>query len=209
MLTELSPAFSSRERERKREMVCSLRWCFNSMIYTRERPRCFTMVRSLSSAFLSKNSDPTKIILFSIPSHHIITDSVGAFQILPPPASSRRTNTGPLANRNDDDTNLWNGIASLWNEIIEVSTYGPSERKMRKARRERQPFLDEMDQEPNHETHITYATQENVDLEDDQACKYAFAAVKLCETSFSRNGACLLTLTSNALGEICIVLFYP
>merc|ERR1719343_1453977 len=126
------------------------------MIYTRERPRCF---RSLSSAFISKNSDPTKIVLFSILSHHIITGSVGAFQILPPPASSRRIKAGPLANRNDDDTNLWNGIASLWNEIIEVSTYGPSERKMLKARRERQQLLDEMDQEPNRETPVTSATQ--------------------------------------------------
>lgn len=34
------------------------------------------------------------------------------------------------------DTNLWKSIGNLWDEIIEMSTYGPSERRILKARRE-------------------------------------------------------------------------
>lgn len=43
---------------------------------------------------------------------------------------------GPLFAAKDEKPSLWQGVASLWDEIIEVSTYGPSERKILKARRE-------------------------------------------------------------------------
>jgi len=42
------------------------------------------------------------------------------------------------ADNNNKKNNIWNGISSLWDEIIEMSTYGPSERKMLKVQRERQ-----------------------------------------------------------------------
>jgi len=50
----------------------------------------------------------------------------------------------PLKSKADDqegEGNLWKGISNLWEEIIEVSTYGPSERKMLKAQRERKRKL--------------------------------------------------------------------
>lgn len=52
----------------------------------------------------------------------------------------RCTSSIPLkakANKKEGEGNLWKGISNLWDEIIEVSTYGPSERKMLKAQRER------------------------------------------------------------------------
>ena len=34
------------------------------------------------------------------------------------------------------ENNFWQGVVNLWDEVIEVSTYGPSERKMMKAKRD-------------------------------------------------------------------------
>ena len=40
--------------------------------------------------------------------------------------------------------NIFSSLKTLWDEIIEVSTYGPSERKMLKAQRERQKQLEDL-----------------------------------------------------------------
>lgn len=34
------------------------------------------------------------------------------------------------------EKNFWNGVVNLWDEVLEMSTYGPSERRILKARRE-------------------------------------------------------------------------
>ena len=47
-------------------------------------------------------------------------------------------NNNNKGNEDDNNNNIWTGISSLWDEIIEMSTYGPSERKMLKVQRERQ-----------------------------------------------------------------------
>ena len=70
-----------------------------------------------------------------------------------------------------DDKSLWNGIVNLWDEIIEVSTYGPSERKMLKAQRERQKKLADMDLDLDR-------GDTNIDLGDDRAWMEAFTAAK-------------------------------
>ena len=72
-----------------------------------------------------------------------------------------------------DDKSLWNGIVNLWDEIIEVSTYGPSERKMLKAQRERQKKLADMDMDLDMDRGDT-----NIDLGDDRAWMEAFTAAK-------------------------------
>jgi hypothetical protein len=41
-----------------------------------------------------------------------------------------------FAENKNEKNNFWQGVVGLWDEIIEVSTYGPSERKLLKARRE-------------------------------------------------------------------------
>lgn len=70
-----------------------------------------------------------------------------------------------------DDKSLWNGIVNLWDEIIEVSTYGPSERKMLKAQRERKKKLADMDLDLDR-------GDTNIDLGDDRAWMEAFTAAK-------------------------------
>jgi len=77
------------------------------------------------------------------------------------------------SNKNDNNekkkvTNFWNGIASLWDEIIEVSTYGPSERKMLKAQREKREMLKDI--ENNNE--------ESFESQGDQEWLDAFTAAK-------------------------------
>lgn len=41
-----------------------------------------------------------------------------------------------LFNNGNERKGIWNGVQSLWEEVIEMSTYGPSERKMLKVRRQ-------------------------------------------------------------------------
>eukprot|EP00581_Thalassiosira_minuscula_P011746 CAMPEP_0183718886 /NCGR_PEP_ID=MMETSP0737-20130205/12025_1 /TAXON_ID=385413 /ORGANISM="Thalassiosira miniscula, Strain CCMP1093" /LENGTH=259 /DNA_ID=CAMNT_0025948529 /DNA_START=54 /DNA_END=833 /DNA_ORIENTATION=- len=98
-----------------------------------------------------------------------------------------------LSNKNDN--NLWGGIVGLWDEVIEMSTYGPSERKMLKAQRERQKELSEkMNGEKKSETSIvgndvaSGALEFNVDDDDDQAWMEAFSAAKTKSDDSEDNG---------------------
>jgi hypothetical protein len=73
---------------------------------------------------------------------------------------------------------LWDGISSLWEEIIEVSTYGPSERKLLKKQRERQQemqqdFSKQLDGNSSDEDAIL-----ELGINDDKAWQEAFAAAK-------------------------------
>ena len=78
--------------------------------------------------------------------------------------------------------NVLSGIAGLWEEIIEMSTYGPSERKMLKAQREKQKILsNEMGSgESNIRTESMGESSEfdNNDNDADSAWMKAFAAAK-------------------------------
>ncbi|EJK68256.1 hypothetical protein THAOC_10583, partial [Thalassiosira oceanica] len=42
-----------------------------------------------------------------------------------------------LAKEGVDDGGIWSGVTSLWEEIIEMSTYGPGERAMLKLKRKK------------------------------------------------------------------------
>lgn len=77
-------------------------------------------------------------------------------------------------NNNDGDgkRGLWDGIVSLWDEIIEVSTYGPSERRALKARRERERRS---------------LVKEDEDDDDDESWTRAFAAAASKATTKRRD----------------------
>jgi len=80
-------------------------------------------------------------------------------------------------NSNDGNNNnkLWDGIVGLWDEIIEMSTYGPSERKMLKVQRERQ--LDDMNLlNPGEQQAGSVDNDKNMD--DDRAWMDAFSSAK-------------------------------
>ena len=83
-------------------------------------------------------------------------------------------------NDNNNDENkksIWNGIRNLWDEIIEVSTYGPSERKILKAQREQQQKLSLLSLEEKKQTnHLK--SQNTDDNDDDQAWIEAFTAAR-------------------------------
>ena len=94
---------------------------------------------------------------------------------------------------NEDTKNIWQGITQLWDEIIEVSTYGPSERKMLKAQRERKRQLLEQPQQRNNQrtTDESISSRsrngneysegiwnENIDNEHDEAWLNAFQSAK-------------------------------
>ncbi len=77
-----------------------------------------------------------------------------------------------FAKNEKPDKDLWAGVMSLWDEIIEVSTYGPSERKMLKAQRERQKQIADTGLD------LEDSLGENIGLEDDRAWMEAFAAAR-------------------------------
>ena len=83
---------------------------------------------------------------------------------------------------NNNNNNIWSGISSLWDEIIEMSTYGPSERKMLKVQRERQlqreneMISTEMNNDNDDDSKTTISNQ--FDTDDDQAWLEAFTSAK-------------------------------
>mmetsp|Transcript_26920 Transcript_26920/g.39857 ORF Transcript_26920/g.39857 Transcript_26920/m.39857 type:complete len:259 (+) Transcript_26920:175-951(+) len=92
--------------------------------------------------------------------------------------SSRKA---PLSARRDGDgNNLWNGVKELWDEIIEVSTYGPSERKMLKVQRERQKKLSEELEEGSTagSQGYDYDSKGDPGIEDDTDWLEAFKSAK-------------------------------
>lgn len=93
--------------------------------------------------------------------------------------SSRKT---PLSARRDggDGNNFWNGVKELWDEIIEVSTYGPSERKMLKVQRERQKKLSDQFEEVSSagSQGYDYDSIGDSDFEDDAVWLEAFKSAK-------------------------------
>jgi len=78
-------------------------------------------------------------------------------------------NNNNNSNDGNDSNNLWDGIVGLWDEIIEMSTYGPSERKMLKVQRERQKKLDD-------NNILDPGNGDNMD--DDRAWMDAFSSAK-------------------------------
>jgi len=90
-----------------------------------------------------------------------------------------------LANKKEkegkNNNNLWNGIVELWDEIIEVSTYGPSERKMLKVQRERQKKLEDLDLDLDLGSvggENQNALGVEMDMNDDRTWMDAFTAAK-------------------------------
>ncbi len=78
------------------------------------------------------------------------------------------------------DNGLWKGMINLWDEIIEVSTYGPSERKMLKAQRERKLQVDKnylpVQQKEKEDDKEIF--DQNFESDDDIAWVKAFSAAK-------------------------------
>ncbi|KAL7525593.1 hypothetical protein ACHAXR_001071 [Thalassiosira sp. AJA248-18] len=88
-------------------------------------------------------------------------------------------------NNEGNEKTLWSGIAELWDEVIEMSTYGPSERKMLKAQRERQLQLDDQDLDSDLDlgaggidNQISSGVEVEIDMNDDGAWMDAFTAAK-------------------------------
>ena len=82
-------------------------------------------------------------------------------------------------NNGDSNNNIWNGISSLWDEIIEMSTYGPSERKMLKLQRERQMQREnEMVSTQIDDDSTAISNQFETNDDDDQAWLEAFTSAK-------------------------------
>lgn len=81
----------------------------------------------------------------------------------------------------EEDDSFWNGIKELWNEIIEVSTYGPSERKLLKVQRERkrqrEELVEERDPSAGTQTY-KYDSTDDADLNDDEEWLQAFKSAK-------------------------------
>ena len=61
--------------------------------------------------------------------------------------SNREGTRSQLAKEGVDDGGIWSGVASLWEEMIEMSTYGPGERAMLKLKRKRRAEEQEADVE--------------------------------------------------------------
>ena len=87
-------------------------------------------------------------------------------------------------NGDDNNNNILSGISSLWDEIIEMSTYGPSERKMLKVQRERQlqreneMISTEMNNDNDDDSTTTRSNQFEIDNDDDEAWLEAFTSAK-------------------------------
>lgn len=78
-------------------------------------------------------------------------------------------------NKGENSESIWDGIIKLWDEIIEVSTYGPSERKMLKAQRERLQKKSLSNTEGNEFNENKL--EDVLDIDDDRAWMESFAAV--------------------------------
>lgn len=89
---------------------------------------------------------------------------------------SRSTGTKLYSNsKQKNSNNIWNGAVNLWNEIIEVSTYGPSERKMLKLQRERERQLLENDL-IDESMSVNEEDFGAISIDDDREWMNAFAA---------------------------------
>ena len=118
-----------------------------------------------------------------------VSRGVAAFQLkhhcqVPINRSIHRSNHNLILlynNNGNDNNNIWSGISSLWDEIIEMSTYGPSERKMLKVQRERQmERQNEMisTRINSSDDSTTISNQFDTDNDDDQAWLEAFTSAK-------------------------------
>ena len=124
----------------------------------------------------------------------LTSQRVGAFHQklhcqVPISRSKRFSNHNLLLNNNNgnngdnNNNNIWSGISSLWDEIIEMSTYGPSERKMLKVQRERQlqrengMISTEMNND-NGDDSTAISNQFETNNDDDQAWLEAFTSAK-------------------------------
>lgn len=83
------------------------------------------------------------------------------------------TNPRTLLAANNQDGNIFSSLKTLWGEIIEVSTYGPSERKMLNAQRERQKQLEE-----GQKTEKSDGNNRSIDFDNDGEWLEAFSKAK-------------------------------
>ncbi len=83
------------------------------------------------------------------------------------------TNPRTILAANNQDENIFSSLKTLWDEIIEVSTYGPSERKMLKAQRERKKQLEE-----GQKTEKSDGNNRSIDFDNDDEWLSAFSKAK-------------------------------
>ena len=122
------------------------------------------------------------LLLLSVHSTH--TPFVDAF-VVSPSSSQARYNSQLVSSSTTQRAGFWDGLSNLWEEVIEVSTYGPSERKLLKKQREFQIALkqDEMKMSAEKEASNTSTDQQsssyNLDENDDtETWMKAFASEK-------------------------------
>lgn len=109
-------------------------------------------------------------------------------------------------NENDNDNGdnkknsiFWNGIKNLWDEIIEVSTYGPSERKLLKLQRELQRKVLLEEKEPIYYNSMERQDDNNSSSKNDVMWMEAFAAAR-DTTSLEYDGYALQKLLVSKFG---------
>lgn len=83
------------------------------------------------------------------------------------------TNPRILLAASNQDENIFSSLKTLWDEIIEVSTYGPSERKMLKAQRERQKQFEE-----GQKAEKIDGNNRSIDFDNDDEWLEAFSKAK-------------------------------
>ena len=65
--------------------------------------------------------------------------------------AAERSNNNDTNNKDNDMRNVWNGVFQLWEEVLELSTYGPSERRMRKKARQEANARENQDDEDEYD----------------------------------------------------------
>ena len=143
--------------------------------------------------------------------HDVVTSRTTKFPSLESDRRRRDIRNTILFARKDEEgeRKLWNGIVSLWDEIVEVSTYGPSERKMLKVQRERQKQIEEVNPLQGRGDldlrQKDYAPKDGseIDIDDDRAWMEAFAAVQSTTTGVGEED-CSIEYDGYALRDLLI-----
>lgn len=110
------------------------------------------------------------------------------------------------ASKDDGNQNIWSGIKGLWNEVIEVSTYGPSERKMLKVQRERQiQMKDELEKgEPPSQISPTSEPDNELDFSNEEEWLESFKSAKKKQAENSFSGVENLEFDGYALQDLLV-----
>ena len=124
---------------------------------------------------------PFVVSLISIYSTSLTTQQITVVEALGLSQSSHHTRSNSLLVLSPTAryAGFWDGLSDLWDEVIEVSTYGPSERKLLKKQREPQNQQLQQQEEPSNVNDDQSSSSYDLDeTNDSEAWMKAFAAEK-------------------------------